>query len=486
MRVSRISLASLGAGGAFALGQPPFGLWPVALLGLVAGFAVLRRAANARHAAMLAWLFGLGYFGLSLTWIVEPFFVDAADTGWMAPFALIGMAGGLALFWGVAGWAGQRLGGKGWFAVTWALVELARSYMLTGFPWGLVGYVWADTWALQWVAFIGAQGLTLVSLGLAALASAGRKGAAMAAIGAAGLLIGGYALRPAAALPKADAPVVRLIQPNAPQHLKWDPDHIPTFFQRQLTYTRAEPRPDLVVWPETSLPMWLHDADEALSIMSDAANGAPIAVGVQRYNFETAQTFNSMLLLDEGGQQSAIYDKHHLVPFGEYMPAAWLFDRFNILGLASRAEGGYSAGPGPQAYDLPGVGRILPLICYEAVFQQDLRLDGARPDLVLHLTNDAWFGTFSGPYQHLQQARVRAVEFGLPVLRAANTGVSAVIDPAGRVLQSLDLGQAGYLDAPLPAPRATTVYAKIGDWPVVLLLIALSLAGLAMSLRNRH
>lgn len=477
-------LAAVGAGVVFALGQPPFDLWYLAIAALVAVFFLLRLTATAIQAAATGWAFGVGYFALSLSWITEPFFVDAATTGWMAPFALIGMAGGLSLFWGAACWLGKRLGGGVWMALLWAVAELARAYVLTGFPWGLVGYVWAPSWGIQWVSVIGPHGLTLVTL-LAAYGAAQNRwrlrGLALGTVVV--ILLGGFALQPALQ-DLTGRPVVRLIQPNAAQHQKWDPAYIPIFFERQIDLTSQAPKVDLIVWPETAIPSLLNNADAAFEVIADAAQGTSVALGLQRYDDQGY--FNSMVVLDSSAKLSALYDKHHLVPFGEYMPLAEFFARFNILGLAARAQGGYASGQGAQLIDLGALGKGLPLICYEAVFPQDVLAAPERPAVLLHLTNDAWFGSRSGPYQHLQQARIRAIETGLPLLRAANTGVSAVIDPAGRVLASLPLGQSGALDHPVPVGRAATVYWRTGDLGAIFLILVFSLASIALRHRNPH
>ncbi|MHA6346227.1 apolipoprotein N-acyltransferase [Roseivivax sp. CAU 1761] len=475
--------APLAAGLAFALGQAPFDLWPLALAGLVAAVWLIPRSATPRAAFAAAWLFGLGYFGLSMAWIVEPFLIDAAVTGWMAPFALAGLSGGLALLWGLPAWATLRLGRPVALVPLWALAELARAYLLTGFPWGLAGYVWTPTPAAQWASVIGPHGLTLATFALAALAAAipdrGARPAAAALALFALLWGGGLALRPAPFDPEG-RPVVRLVQPNAPQDEKWRRENAATFFWRQIDATAAAPRPDLVVWPETAVPMLLHNAEEALAVIDEAAAGTPVVLGIQRE--EEGRWYNSALLLAPGAEIAALYDKHHLVPFGEYMPAAWLFRQINVSGLAARAAGGYSPGPGPRLLDLGPLGTALPLICYEAVFPQDVGGAPSRPALLLQLTNDAWFGTWSGPYQHLAQARMRAIEQGLPLLRAANTGVSAVIDGAGRVTGALELGQHGHLDRALPPPLPPTLYSRSGDWPALVIIIA----AFAMTLLRRR
>ena len=196
--------------------------------------------------------------------------------------------------------------------------------------------------------------------------------------------------------------------------------------------------------------------------------------------------YNSLVTLGPQGTVEQMYDKHHLVPFGEYVPLGDFMARFGIYGLAPQYGSGFSAGPGAQLMDFGALGNALPLICYEAVFAHDVNAAPARPDFIIHATNDAWFGKDAGPQQHLAQARMRAIEQGLPVARAANTGISAMIDPHGRVLDHLGLGQAGYVDSVLPAPLPPTLYSRTGDWPVtVLLLLALAVGLLRSVMRHR-
>ena len=484
MRLVR-RIGALGLGGIFALGQPPFDLWWAAAPALVAILLLVLRDSRAGSAAWTGWLFGVGYFAVSMHWIVEPFAVDAATTGWMAPFALAGLAAGLALLWAAAFWAGRRMS-PGPFGITlcWASVELARAYILTGFPWGLVGYVWAQTPVAQWHAIIGPHGVTLVTLLLAASAAWAISARLFPALFVTVLVsvngfIAGMFLYPGS-LDRTGF-TVRLIQPNAPQHQKWDPAYIPTFFNRQVDFTAQLPKPDLIVWPETAVPNLLDHAGPAFEIIAEAAAGTPVVLGIQRE--EDGRYYNSLVRLDRTGEVSDLYDKHHLVPFGEYMPAASFFARFNILGLAARAEAGYSSGPGPALLDLGALGQALPLICYEAVFPQDVNGAPARPDLLLQLTNDAWFGTYAGPQQHLAQARLRAIEQRLPMIRVANTGISAMIDPAGNIVDSLPLGRAGFIDVPLPPPLRPSLYSRTGDW---LALAALLVAFATLLIVNRR
>jgi apolipoprotein N-acyltransferase len=268
---------------------------------------------------------------------------------------------------------------------------------------------------------------------------------------------------------------VRLVQPNAPQHQKWHPDLRWDFVRRAMGFNAQGPRPDMIIWPETAVPQLLNYAEDTLEAILEQAPGVPLLLGIQRE--EGGAYFNSAALISADGSAGQVYDKAHLVPFGEYVPFGDLMARFGFHGLASQAGAGYAAGPGARLMDLP-IGKALPLICYEAVFPQDVNAAPDRPDMLVQITNDAWFGTRSGPYQHLVQARMRAAEQGLPMLRAANTGISGVIDPYGRLGPSLPLGEAGYVDVILPAALPATPYSGTGDWPVLILLLGLAGAAL--------
>lgn len=478
----RMGMAA-GLGAVAAFGLAPYGLWPVTLFALALIPWLLRDVRSARHGGRIGWALGTGYFAHALVWIVEPFLVDIARHGWMAPFALVLLAGGLALFWAAAFWGAVRFGPTparrlGLLIVLLSLAEFARAYVLTGFPWAGLAQIWVGTDVALLLAWIGPQGLGLVTLagalvaGFVAFEKTLGLRSAVGIVPLAALLLLGQAL--ARTIPE-DHPTtgtVRIVQPNAPQHQKWDPVMMPVFFQRQIDFTAQAPHPDLVVWPETAVPVLLDYAGPAFARMSVAAGDTPMAVGIQRN--AGARSYNSLVYLDGSGRVAAQYDKHHLVPFGEYFPGGDVAAQLGLRGFAAREGDGYSAGPGPQTLDFGTLGHAVPLICYEAVFPQDASGTVDRGDFLLQITNDAWFGQFGGPAQHLAQAQMRAIEQGLPMVRAANTGISAMIDPWGRVTDSLPLGEAGFIDAPLPAPLLETIYAKTGDWPVFyLFLIAL-------------
>lgn len=472
-------LAVLGA--LAALGQAPTDLWFATLFALALVLFLHRPPLHKRQAAYQMWAFGVGYFAVSLRWIVEPFLVDVARHGWMAPFALVLMAGGAALFWALAGWVAGRFAPGRVFvlALLLVVVEMLRSLILTGFPWALLGHVWLETGVAQVAAFGGPHLLSLLTV-LAAWALARMIFAPYKTAGVILILIAvaGFLLRPGIApAPSADAPTVRLVQPNAPQDQKWDPAYRDVFYRRLLTLTAEGPPVDLTVWPETAIPYLLNGLGEGdFQLLSDAARGAPLVFGIQRRD-EALRAFNSLLVMDAGGTLRAQYDKRHLVPFGEYMPGAALVGRMGMPGLARSLGVGFTPGAVSGPVDIPGIGAAVPLICYEGIFAEEIHYGDTRPRLLLLITNDGWFGQGAGPEQHLAQARLRAIEQGLPMVRVANTGISAMIDSRGRVLASLPLGAEGALDAPLPVALPETLYARFGDWSVAIMLFLLIAAG---------
>ena len=468
-----LPLVAAAAGPVAALGQAPWSLWWLALVGYALGLGAVGAA---RRPILAAWLFGVGHFLVALIWLLEPFRVDPMLTGWMAWPALALAAMGFALFWAAAGVGARWPGGAVGAGLGLAAGELARAYVLTGFPWALPGHVLIESPALPAASWLGGQGMTLavcLGAGLLACLRPVATGAGVAVLAAPVAL--GLALSPAPAAPDG-APVVRLVQPNAPQHLKWHPDWRPIFFRRSLDLSAAPGDPALVVWPETAMPDLLRRTGAARARMAEAAGGAALLVGGQRID-RTGAPRNSVVLL-EGGTGAILdtHDKHRLVPFGEYLPLPRVAAALGLGPLAAQLAGVFAPGPGPRLLDTP-IGPVLPLICYEAIFPQDMGRV-ARPRVLIHQTNDAWFGTRVGPRQHLALARLRAAEQGLPVLRAANTGISAAIDARGRVLDSLGMSEAGALDAPLPPALPPTFYARTGDAVAALALLALiALAG---------
>ncbi len=474
----RFGLAAL-AGLAAALGQVPWSLWPLALIGLAGLLHLVAVEPSVRRATLLAFGAGTAHFALALNWIVEPFLIEPEVYGWMAPFALIFMAAGGGLFWAFPVWVARRLSGQPLPALVLALTlsDLARGYVLTGFPWALIGHVWIDTPVAQLAALVGPTGLSLLTLALAACLAAvpARRMLVVPVVTVLALSWGLGLWRLAQPLPPASGLTFRLVQPNAAQAAKWDPALARQHFDALLAATSVGPKVDLVIWPETSLPYLIENSPEVPLLIAQAARGAPVMLGLQRIDGDRG--WNSLRVQDGAGRQIASYDKHHLVPFGEYIPFGDLmYDRFGVTAFAAQLGRVYSAGEGAAVLDLGslGLGKVLPLICYEAVFPQDLRAAPERATWIVQITNDAWFGTRSGPFQHAAQARLRAIEQGLPLARVANTGVTEMVDARGRVTASLPFGTAGHLDAALPGPLPQPPYARWGEGPLLVLLAGLA------------
>jgi len=486
------------AGAAAALVLPPFSVLPAAPVALGALFLVVAGAGTWRAFA-LGWVFGLGHFAFGLSWIAESFAVEAERYGWMAVPAISGLSALLALFPALACAAFARLRidgamGAAAFAACWMAAEWLRGHVLTGFPWNLAGYALAEFDPLrQPAAWIGSYGLGFVVMLVSALAAValraqGRRRAGALAL--AGLLC--FALAGAGWLRLAAAPVeetgvrLRIVQGNVAQADKWRPELRAETFAR---YLRLSSRPgafDVLLWPETAFPGYLDEDAAAVDRIAGMLGpdrvlltGAPTRVA----DGQGARYFNAVQAYDAGGPV-ARYAKHHLVPFGEYVPR-WL-----PIERLVETPGDFTPGPGPRTLALPGLPPVGVAICYEIVFPGAVVDDAIRPDWIFNATNDAWFGTSIGPRQHLASARMRAVEEGLPVVRAANTGISAVIDAEGRIRNRLGMERSGIIDAVLPASRPATLYARLGDLvlpPLVLigLLLAWLTDGGAARLRRR-
>lgn len=490
----RPSLASLAfdltLGVAAALGQAPWNLWFLTVLAMALLCWRIAQAQSANRAAWHAFGAGLGHFALAMSWIVEPFLVEPEVYGWMAPFALLLMAAGGALFWTAPAWFSAKLS-PGFaragvaFAGLMVLSDWLRGWIFTGLPWALTGHIWIATPAGQTAASFGAIGLSALTMLAAVLPlifwrSHARFPALPGAV-LSTLLIGtawshGMA-RLAHPLPADTDHHIRLIQPNATQALKWDPYWSEVFFRRLLDQSAArdpgKPAPDAVIWPETAVNFLLDQSGTAPQDIA-AYVGAPVVLGIQRSWGE--RYFNSLTEFSSKGI-GPIYDKFHLVPFGEYTPWGDLMARLGIRAFAAQHGFGYSPGHGPEVLHLETLPPVQPLICYEAVFPQHLITGENRPAWLLQVTNDGWFGNLSGPWQHLAQARLRAIESGLPLMRAANTGVSAVIDARGQVRAELGLNLEGRIDARLPGALPPTLWSLWRDWPALLLACALVILG---------
>ncbi len=505
------------AGVAAAFAQPPWGVLP----GLI-GYGLMFRLVDAagggrplRSAFFRGWLTGVAYFIVSLWWIAQPFQVDAREQGWMAPMADPVVSAFMALFWGAASLAYRAVAGRGVlralvFAAALAGAEWLRGHLLTGFPWDLPGETWkAGTAMSQGASVVGAYGLTWLTLAMVSLLAVegeGRRGriAALCAV-AAGLGLWGFGaarLAQVPAGPVAGAPLVRIVQPDVQQSSKYDAAMFGDIVQRYVALTArpAARPPDVVVWPEGAIPAAFEDylapgAWPRAAIAGALRPGETLILGGYRFGVDArgkAVTFNSLaaLRLDAGGDLAveAIYDKYRLVPFGEFMPLDGLASLIGLKQMVHVGDG-FTPGPPPRPISLPGLPRTQPLICYEALYPgftgAGARASGRRTAWIVNISNDAWFGTWSGPRQHFNMASYRAIEEGLPMVRATPTGVSAVIDAAGRVLPGKMLGEGafGTIDALLPPALPPTPYSRFGD-TLFFAMLVLSLTG-ARRLRAR-
>jgi apolipoprotein N-acyltransferase len=511
-------LWALCAGLAAGFAHPPFGVLP-GLLGYALLLGLLDNATERplRQAFLRGWLAGLGYFAVGCWWIVEPFFVDAAHQAWMAPIALPLMAGGLALFWGAAALLYRWIGHRGLarvfvFAGCLALAEWLRGHLLTGFPWDLPGEAWrAGSAPSQAAALVGAYGLSWYTVALAAapvvlfdpMRRLEKWVSGPVILGFLALLYGFGIARLAHTPPTPQgAPLIRVVQADIDQKEKWRPEHLAQIFDTYVTLTRrpAAAHPDVVVWPEGALPAVI---DELLApdspygpALRDAIDpGQTLLMGANRAEQKPdgkVAYYNSLIALRreaDGLRVTGVYDKYRLVPFGEYMPLASIATKVGFRSLVHMPDD-FSAGPAPKLLTPAGVPALQPLICYEALFpgftRQAVQRAGRRPAWILNISNDAWFGATSGPLQHLNLASYRAIEEGLPIVRATPTGVSAVIDAYGRILPDarLGLGDLGIIDARLPPALAPTPYARFGDLPFGLMLALSALIALVARVRR--
>jgi apolipoprotein N-acyltransferase len=498
-------LAAWLGGGFTALALPPLYVWP-ALLGFALLLHLLRRAPRRRAAFALGWWFGFGYFLVGLYWVAIAFFSDAERFGALALPAVVLLCAGMALYPALATWLAMLYRWRSptaaalALAVAWIAMEALRARLFGGFPWNLIGYAWSGSDAIsQLGALTGIYGLSLLAVVLGALPAGllepgGRARWWPLAVAAAALALiwaGGMARLAGAAVEEVPQIRLRLVQGNVPQEDKWRPEMRSHWFGHHLGLSARDGRGIThVIWPESASPFPLDQVEEARALIAQVVPpGGLLLTGGERFDFseDPAKAWNSLLVVDDKGALRAHYDKHDLVPFGEFMP---LRDLLGRIGLSQLARGGldFQAGPGRTTIALPGLPPFSPLICYETIFSGRVFAPGARPEWLLNVTNDGWFGHSSGPYQHLAMARMRAIEEGLPMVRAANTGISVVVDPWGRIQARLGLGETGVLDAALPRPLAATVFGRARHWPVLLVVGVGLLAMVAIERRagRRH
>jgi apolipoprotein N-acyltransferase len=497
---------ALVAGALSSLAMAPFNAWPVLFLTFPVMVWLIDGAGGGRMhglpaAAMAGWWFGLGYFVPGLYWIGYAFLVDAPTFAWLMPFAVLGLPAYLALFpafgFGLARLIWSKDGSRVIaLAASLTASEWLRGHVLTGFPWNAFGYALTNPLALAQVAsLIGLWGLTFLSVAIfaspAVLIDGNSRGRrpwvapvvallvliAMGIFGAVRL-----GLQPTATVANVK---LRIMQPNLQQDVRFNYAAKAEVMRKYLTLSDRASGPQstgvrdasILIWPESAFPFFLTREADAMAQIDDLLpKGTILITGSVRApdlppGTRITRAYNSIYAIDHDGSVLSIYDKLHLVPFGEFLPFQDWMEKLGLVQL-TKVQGGFIPGTGRRAMEIPNAPRALPLICYEAIFPDEVAARGDRPGWIINLTNDGWFGISTGPYQHLQQARLRAIEQGLPVVRAANTGISAVIDPMGRIVARLGLGVEGVLDSSLPAAIAPTVYARSGDIPTAMLVAA--------------
>jgi len=486
--------AACGFGLLSALALPPVHAIPVLLIAFPGLLALAAGPGRTwRGAAMVGFAWGWGHHIAGVYWVTHAILTDVETWWWLVPLAAPGLAVPLALFVVPAALVARALP-SGWprvlgFAGVWVFSELARGVLFTGFPWNLIGSVWAfDALPVQGAALVGAHGLSLATVLLACLPLFGRVRPLMvgAAALAAAAALGAWRLSepPPSAAPSG--PRLVLVQGNIAQQVKWREDQRVAIFRRYLGLTAEAARRAaaaaegpggratvVAIWPETASPFLLAQDPEAKRLIAEALPaGGVLLAGTIRGEWDDdrvlRRVFNSLVAIDDRGEVAAITDKFHLVPFGEYMPLSGLIPIRMVVGGMD-----FSAGPGPETLSVPGLPPFGALICYEVIFPGAVT-PTPRPAWLLNITNDAWFGFSAGPWQHLAAARMRAAEEGLPLARAAQTGISAVFDAQGRRLAFLPLGTAGTLDIGLPGALPPPPFARLG------LLIPGALAGLCL------
>lgn len=506
---------ALAAGALSALAMAPFNAWPVLFLTFPIAVWLIDGAAAGRWrgvpaAALSGYWFGLGYFVPGLYWIGYAFFVDAQTFAWLTPFAVLGLPAYLALFTAL-GFALARLI---WprdasrvlaLAASLTISEWLRGHLLTGFPWNAFGYALSEPLALaQTASLIGLWGMTFLAVAIFASpavlidgSSRGRKPwrapAAAVLVLAAMLAFGAVRLsqHPTAMVAGTK---LRIMQPDLQQDAKFNYSAKAAVMQKYLTLSDRASGPqstgvrdvNILIWPESAFPFFLtREADAMAEIADLLPKGTVLITGSVRApdlpaGVRITRAYNSIYVIDHDGSVLSVYDKLHLVPFGEYLPFQSWMEKLGFQQL-TKVVGGFIPGTIRRPLDVPHAPPALPLICYEAIFPGSIVDRDERPGWIINVTNDGWFGLSTGPYQHLQQARLRSIEEGLPLVRAANTGISAVIDPVGRIVAQLGLGLEGVLDAGLPAAIAPTIYARIGNIPAAAIVIV----ALAIVLRRR-
>ncbi len=457
---------AFGLGLLAALALPPFYILPLLWLVVPGLLRLFARAPGWRSAIWIGFCFGFGFNLLGLFWVTEPMLITAAQFWWAVPFAAPGLAAAVAFYMLIPALLVYRLRpGLGMvlvFAGSMVLMNLAQQFLFTGFPWNYWGTDWAipgriGTIMIQPAAVIGMHGLTLLTFILAGLPLCGRRGWA-----GAGLLLAawiGFGLVRTAGGPAPDRNLtIAMIQPDFPVPGSFTTAALQARWQRDLRMTqqamlKAGPGPKAIIWPETASPALLQSDAQARAAIASITGNVPVLAGSFRFT-KTGQTRNSLIVVRGAGPAVAFYDKWKLVPFGEYTPA--------IIPFKITPGSGFTPGPGPRTLHVTGIPPVGPLICYESIFSGEIIDRADRPDWLVNISDNAWFGDTTGPRQNFATTRLRSVEEGLPLVVDTNSGISAVIGPHGTVQARMGLDQRGILVHKLPFQLPETVFGRYG------------------------
>lgn len=508
-------IVALLAGAFMALAFAPLHFFIAAMISLPVFYLLLEKTEGKKPIFWLGFCFGFGHFLAGIYWIAISLLTDVAQFGWLIPFALSIIPSILALYIGLFALSYKFLISKfnltqnyqkiPLFAICWIVFEVLRANLLSGFPWNLLGYIWMfDLHFAQFASVFGIYGLSFfaVLIGLFPILFLSKKIilgdkilAAMLTVFIFANLLFGFLHIDEKKLIHDEKTVLRLVQANIKQEIKWEDDQKYKNFRKMIDLTNSKSLYGVkaVIWPETAIPYIVDNNPELLRNLSEAVpqNGLLISGGLRLQRDEIEENkilniWNSVFVISKNSITQH-YDKHHLVPFGEYVPLHRFLAFLFIDKVVDKITGGgvgFSEGEGAQTLATENFS-FSPLICYEVIFSNQVVNKIHRPDLFINVTNDAWFGNSSGPYQHFDMAKMRAIEYGISLVRVAGTGISALVDPYGRVVSKIDLNEEGIIDVELVKNNSPTIYATYGNLPLIFLIL-LILFILTVSPRKNH
>ncbi|WP_271299250.1 apolipoprotein N-acyltransferase [Sphingomonas sp. CV7422] len=501
----RPALAALSLGAIAATGFAPLQLWPLTLLGLAGLAALVHRAETGRRALWLGWCWGLGHFTINNNWFQHAFDFQDKMPPVLGYFAAVALALYLAVFPMAAAWVSWRVGRRGApdagyalvFAAAWIAAEYLRSVLMSGYAWDPIAVIWLPVIGVArlsaWIGTYALSGVTVLAA-VSLLLLTRRRWHLPAALAAMLTLAAVSALWTNAPPTPRSAPLLRVVQPNIGQDARGEGDQEVMLAALIRQSGRPGPRPRLVLWPEgvmrdyleSGYPRWIYFGQSPLFNRWRLARllgpRDVLMTGHTPLRFDAkgdvAGASNSVFAIDARARIVGRYDKAHLVPFGEYLPVPWLL---RPLGLARLVPGDFDFddGPGPRTLVIPGFGAIGFQICYEIIFSGRTVDEAHRPAIIFNPSTDAWFGRW-GPPQHLAQARMRAIEEGLPIVRSTPTGISAVIAADGRLLATVPHETAGAIELPMPTPLPPTLFSRLGNWAALIVALGFAVAAIAI------